>query len=269
MTGGILDPQGPIAAAERLILINATAIMLVVVLPVIVLTLYFAWAYRAGNTRAAYTPEWGYSGQIELVVWSVPAMVVVLLAGVGWISSHQLDPARRIAAAASPLRVQVVSLDWKWLFLYPDLGVASVDQLMLPTNTPVEFTLTSATVMTAFFIPQLGSQIYTMPGMQSHLNLLAAQVGEFPGQAAHFSGDGFSRMHFLVHALSPEDFARWRTQAQTASATLDAATYAALARPGVLDHPRTLRAVDAALFDKITRGTELAATASAATRGQP
>jgi cytochrome o ubiquinol oxidase subunit 2 len=108
-----------------------------------------------------------------------------------------------------------------------------------------------------------------MPGMQSHLNLLAAQVGEFPGQAAHFSGDGFSRMHFLVHALSPEDFARWRTQAQAAAATLDAATYAALARPGVLDHPRTLRAVDAALFDKITRGTELAATASAATRGQP
>jgi len=269
MTGGILDPQGPIAAAERLILVNATEIMLVVVVPVIVLTLVFAWIYRAGNTRVAYTPDWGYSGKVELVVWSVPAMVVILLAGVGWISSHELDPARRIAAAAAPLRVEVVSLDWKWLFIYPDLGVASVDQLMLPTNTEVAFTLTSATVMTAFFIPQLGSQIYTMPGMQSHLNLLAAHVGDFPGQAAHFSGDGFSRMHFLVHALTPEDFAAWKARAQATGAPLDAAAYALLARPGVLDHPQSLRAVDPNLFDKITHGTELPAAVPVATPSRP
>jgi cytochrome o ubiquinol oxidase subunit 2 len=269
MKQGILDPQGPIAAAERLILINATAIMLVVVVPVIVLTLFFAWRYRASNTHARYAPDWGYSGQVELVVWSVPAMVVILLAGVGWISAHQLDPAREIAAAAAPLRVDVVSLDWKWLFIYPDLGVASVDELVLPTNTPVEFTLTSATVMTAFFIPQLGSQIYTMPRMQSHLNLLASHVGDFAGQAAHFSGDGFSRMRFLVHAVTPADFARWSGQVRASAAALDAAAYARLARPGVLDHPQTLHAVDVNLFDRITHGTQGTADAPAAAPRQP
>jgi len=264
MNGGILDPQGPIASSERLILINATAIMLVVVVPVIVLTLFFAWRYRAGNAGAQYAPDWGYSGQIELIVWSVPAMVVILLAGVGWISSHQLDPAHKIAAAAAPLRVEVVSLDWKWLFIYPDLHVASVDELVLPIDTPVDFTLTSATVMTAFFIPQLGSQIYTMPGMQSHLNLLASHAGDFPGQAAHFSGDGFSRMHFLVHAVAAAEFARWSAQRQAAGPKLDAAAYALLARPGSALRPQTFAAVDADLFDRITHGTEVGAAAPVA-----
>jgi len=266
MNGGILDPQGPIATAERLILINATAIMLVVVVPVIVLTFVFAWRYRAANARARYTPDWGYSGRIELVVWSVPAMVVILLAGVGWISAHQLDPARAIAAAAPPLRVEVVSLDWKWLFIYPQAGVASVDELVLPTATPVDFTLTSATVMTAFFIPQLGSQIYTMPGMQSHLNLLAAHPGDFPGQAAHFNGDGFSRMHFLAHAVSPAGFARWCAQARATAPKLDAAAYTRLARPGSLEHPQTFRTVDADLFDRIMLGTERGAAPALAAR---
>src|SRR5580692_5509846 len=189
---GVLDPQGPVASAERLILLNATAIMLVVVVPVIVLTLAFAWWYRSSNARAVRRPEWSYSGQIELVVWAIPAMVVILLAGVAWIGSHQLDPARGLESREQPIRIEVVSLDWKWLFIYPDQHVATLNQLIVPAGAPLEFTLTSATVMNAFFVPQLGSQIYTMPGMTTHLNLLAAQPGDYPGFSSHFSGDGFS-----------------------------------------------------------------------------
>jgi cytochrome o ubiquinol oxidase subunit 2 len=164
-----LDPQGPIAAAERLLLINSTAIMLVVVVPVIVATLAFAWWYRASNRRAACGLDPVYEGRIEFVIWSIPALIVILLGGVIWISSHQLDPRAPISANATPLRVNVVALDWKWLFIYPDQGIAAVNQLVIPAGTPVNFTLTSATVMNSFFIPQLGSQIYTMGGMTTHL----------------------------------------------------------------------------------------------------
>ncbi|MEN3354280.1 MAG: cytochrome o ubiquinol oxidase subunit, partial [Betaproteobacteria bacterium] len=156
-SAGVLDPQGPVASAERLIMLNATAIMLVVVLPVIVLTIAFAWWYRASNTRAAYRPDWSYSGEIELVVWSIPTMVVILLAGVAWTGSHQLDPARELKSDATPIRIEVVSLDWKWLFIYPDEKIAAVNQLVVPAGVPIEFALTSATVMNAFFVPQLGS----------------------------------------------------------------------------------------------------------------
>ena len=199
---GVLDPQGPVAGAERLILLNATAIMLVVVVPVIVLTLAFAWWYRASNKRATYSPDWSYSGHIELVVWSIPAMVVILLAGVAWTGSHELDPPRKLKSDAKPIRIEVVSLDWKWLFIYPDQEVAAVNELVVPIGTPVEFMLTSATVMNAFFVPQLGSQIYTMPGMTTRLNLMADAPGDFPGLSSNFSGDGFSDMRFVVHAVS-------------------------------------------------------------------
>src|SRR5260370_155111 len=169
---GVLDPQGPVSSAERLILLNATAIMLVVVLPVIVLTLAFAWWYRISNAHAVYRPDWSYSGHIELVVWSIPAMVVILLGAVTWTGSHELDPARKLESDVKPIRIEVVSLDWKWRFIYPDQQVAAVNQLVVPAGAPIEFILTSATVMNAFFVPQLGSQIYTMPGMTTRLNLL-------------------------------------------------------------------------------------------------
>src|ERR1700722_8576389 len=140
---GVLDPQGPVASAERLILLNATAIMLVVVVPVIILTLAFAWWYRASNKRSTYSPDWSYSGHIELVVWSIPAMVVILLAAVAWTSSHELDPPRKLKSDVKPVRIEVVSLDWKWLFIYPDQEVAAVNELVVPIGTPVEFMLTS------------------------------------------------------------------------------------------------------------------------------
>jgi cytochrome o ubiquinol oxidase subunit 2 len=175
---GVLEPHGPIAAAERLLLVNSTAIMLVVVVPVIIATLTFAWWYRDSNPRAVRGRDPAYEGRIEFVTWSIPTLIVILLGGVIWIGSHQLDPRAPIPANAAPLRVDVVALDWKWLFIYPDQGIATVNQLVVPAETPVTFRLTSATVMNSFFIPQLGSQIYAMGGMITHLNLLADKPGE-------------------------------------------------------------------------------------------
>jgi cytochrome o ubiquinol oxidase subunit 2 len=257
-----MDPRGPVSAAERLILLNATGIMLVVVAPVIVMTAAFAWWYRASNVRAAYSPDWSYSGQIELVVWSVPAMVVILLAGVEWIGSHQLDPARTLDSHAKPVRIEVVSMDWKWLFIYPDLGVATVNQLIVPTGTPLEFSLTSATVMNAFFVPQLGSQIYTMAGMTTHLNLLADRDGDYPGFSSHFSGDGFSGMRFLVHAVSAAQFGTWTTQTRAAGGPLDREAYEKLLRPEIAVDARTFGRVDPDIF---ARALKLAAPVAAPT----
>jgi cytochrome o ubiquinol oxidase subunit 2 len=252
---GIVDPKGPVASAERLILINSTAIMLCVVLPVIVLTLFFAWRYRSSNTRAVYRPDWGYSGKIELVVWAVPAMVVMLLAGVGWVGSHQLDPARPLESPAPPVRIEGVALDWKWLFLYPDLHVGAVNEVVVPVGVPVEFTLTSATVMNAFFVPQLGSQIYTMPGMTSHLNLLAAEEGHYQGFSSHFSGNGFSDMRFVVHALPAAGFADWLAKTRASGESLDADGYAALADHAGSAPARTYGNVSVDLFAHIVRSS--------------
>jgi cytochrome o ubiquinol oxidase subunit 2 len=246
---GVLDPQGPVAAAERLLLINSTEIMLVVVVPVIVMTLAFAWWYRASNTRATHSEEANYEGGIEFIVWSIPALVVILLAGVNWIGSHQLDP-RAPVGNGKPLRIDVVSLDWKWLFIYPEQAIATVNQLVVPAGTPVDFHLTSATVMNAFFVPQLGTMIYTMGGMTTELNLLADKPGEYPGLSANFSGDGFSDMHFVVKAVPDGDFAGWVTQARGAGPALDDAAYAELAKPGAAA-PTTYHSVDPNLFQRI------------------
>jgi cytochrome o ubiquinol oxidase subunit II len=254
----VLDPQGPVASAERLILFNATAIMLVVVVPVIALTLAFAWWYRASNKRAAYRPDWSYSGVIELVVWSIPAMVVILLAGVAWTGSHLLDPARELQSDVKPIRIEVVSLDWKWLFIYPDLELATVNKLIIPSGTPVQFLLTSATVMNSFFVPQLGSQIYAMPGMTTRLNLLAERAGDYPGLSANFSGDGFSDMRFLVHVVPASEFSSWRARATGEGAVLNADAYSQLARTGVDTQMQTYRTVDPRLFDRIVRQNAVA-----------
>ena len=251
---GVLDPKGPVSSAERLLLFNATAIMLVVVVPVILATLAFAWWYRASNPRATRDEDRSYEGRLEFVVWSIPALVVILLGGVIWIGSHQLDPQAPLANA-KPLRVEVVALDWKWLFIYPDQGIAAVNQLVVPVATPVDFRLTSATVMNSFFVPQLGSQIYTMGGMTTHLNLMAQQPGEFPGFSANFSGDGFARMRFVVKAVPAGDFAGWVATTRAAGAVLDSAGYAALAKPSEAVPPATYRAVAPNLFERIVEQT--------------
>jgi cytochrome o ubiquinol oxidase subunit II len=249
----VIDPHGPVASAERLILLNATAIMLVVVVPVIVLTLAFAWWYRASNPRATYSPDWEYSGHIELVVWSIPAMVVILLAGVSWTSAHLLDPARTLKADVKTIHIEAVALDWKWLFIYPDLDVATVNELVVPAGAPLTFLLTSATVMNAFFVPQLGSQIYAMPGMTTRLNLLAEHPGDYPGIASHFSGDGFSDMRFIVHSVTAAQFAAWLERSRGSGRVLDAAGYSKLARPSSNAPPETYGGVERNLFEHIVQ----------------
>ena len=252
---GVLDPRGPIASAEWLLLINSTAIILVVVIPVIAATLACAWWYRAANTRANRGADESYEGRIEFVVWSIPALTVILLGGVIWIGSHQLDPRTPIPGKSSPLHVDVVALDWKWLFIYPDQGVAAVNQLVIPAGTPVEFRLTSATVMNSFFVPQLGSQIYTMGGMATHLNLLADEPGEYAGLSANFSGDGFSWMRFVVKSVRAADFTAWLEQVRGSGAALDDAGYAALQKPSKDVPPTTYRSVEPKLFERIIEQT--------------
>ena len=205
----VLDPQGIVGAAEKTILIDSLAIMLAIVVPTIVATLGCAWWYRSSNTRARYLPEWAYSGQLELIVWAIPLLTIMLLGGVAWVGSHDLDPAKPLPSKDAALEVQVVSLDWKWLFIYPGQHVASVNHLVIPAGVPVHFSLTSASVMNAFFIPQLGSMIYTMNGMKTQLNLHANVSGTFPGLSSHYSGDGFSDMHFDVQAVPADRFSAW------------------------------------------------------------
>ena len=197
----------------------------------------------------------GYEGRTEFVLWSIPTLIVILLGGVIWISSHQLDPRAPISTNGNPLRVEVVALDWKWLFIYPDQGIATVNQLVIPATTPVSFRLTSATVMNSFFVPQLGSQIYTMGGMTTHLNLLADAPGEYPGFSAMFSGDGFSEMRFIAKAVPAGDFDSWVTQVRSSGSALDLPTYAEFTKPSQAVPPKTYRSVEPKLFDRIIEQT--------------
>jgi cytochrome o ubiquinol oxidase subunit 2 len=247
----ILDPQGPIGAAEKTILIDSLAIMLAIVVPTIIAIFAFAFWFRASNTRAFYWPNWEYSGRIELVVWAIPALTVILLGGVAWIGAHQLDPAKPIEGSDKPLTIQVVSLDWKWLFIYPDQKIATINALTVPAGVPLRFELTSASVMNAFFIPQFGSMIYTMNGMTSRLNLRADTPGMFQGLSAHFSGDGFSDMHFDVRVVPPEQFSKWTEDTSRAVKSLDEASYGEIAKPSSKSEPAVYRLTDPDLFNAI------------------
>jgi cytochrome o ubiquinol oxidase subunit 2 len=253
----VLSPIGPVGAAERTILLDALAIMLAIVVPTIVATLAFAWWYRAGNTRARYLPNFHYSGQLELLVWSVPALVVLFLGGIAWISSHDLDPAQPLTWAApaekrvKPLEVEVVSLDWKWLFIYPEQHVASINRLVVPTAVPLHLRVTSATVMNVFFVPRLGSEIYSMSGMATQINLQADQPGTYPGLSANFSGDGFSDMHFTLESVDSEQFNTWVAGAAASGEVLDDTAYRSLLRQTSNIQPYTYREVAAGLFNRI------------------
>jgi cytochrome o ubiquinol oxidase subunit II len=248
---GILDPVGPVAAAEKQILINSTAIMLAIIIPTMIATIAFAIWFRRGNTKATYRPDWEYSGAVEMVVWAIPALTVMLLGGIAWISSHQLEPSKPLKSNVPAINVQVVSMDWKWLFIYPDQGIATVNQLVVPAGTPVSFKLTSATVWNTFFVPQMGSMIYTMPNMVTRLNLEADRQGVFPGRSAHFSGDGFPGMEFNVQSVSPQQFAAWVQSARGSGQVLDGRSYAQLSQPSSYVKPMTFSAVAPGLFDAI------------------
>jgi cytochrome o ubiquinol oxidase subunit II len=247
----VLAPAGQIGKANAQILVDSFIIMLVIAVPTITASLAFAFWFRASNRGAKYRPQFVYSGQIELITWSIPLLTIMLLGGVIWIGAHELDPYRPLQSKTPTLNVQVVSLDWKWLFIYPDQRVATVNQLVVPAATPVHFTLTSASVMNAFFVPRLGSMIYTMNGMTTQLNLIADQPGVFPGLSTHFSGDGFAGMHFDVKAVSPDQFQAWVASARASGPVLTAQAYADLSRQSQNVAPFTYRDVEPNLFQAI------------------
>ncbi|SDI56410.1 ubiquinol oxidase subunit II [Paraburkholderia phenazinium] len=227
----LFDPKGDIGMQEKNLILLALGLMLLVVIPVILLTLYFAWRYRASNTHATYAPKWAHSTAIEVVVWTIPCVIVIILGLVIWRTTHSLDPSRPIESQTKPVRVEVVALNWKWLFIYPDYGVASVNQLAIPVGTPISFDLTAESLMNSFFIPQLGTQIYAMSGMHTQLNLIADSPGVYAGRSSAFSGPGFSDMHFDTIATSRADFDAWIARAKQSRLSLDRATYEALATP--------------------------------------
>jgi cytochrome o ubiquinol oxidase subunit II len=253
--GGVLQPRGPIGAADMTILLDAVGIMSVIVVPTIAALLAIAWWFRASNPRARYQPSFVYSGRLEIIVWAIPLLVIMFLGGLTWIGAHELDPYVPIAAKANdpPLDVQVISLDWKWLFIYPQQRVASVNEVVIPARTPVHFYLTSASVMNQFFVPQLGSMIATMNGMQTQLFLQADHRGNYYGLSAQFSGDGFSGMHFTVRAVSQGDFQHWIATTQRSGPALDRNGYFDLLRESCNVAPYTYRNADPSLFNAVVR----------------
>ncbi|AZW15602.1 ubiquinol oxidase subunit II [Bordetella hinzii] len=247
----ILSPKGDIGAQEKTLLLTALGLMLLIVVPVIFMTLYFAWKYRASNTEAEYLPKWSHSTRIEVVVWTIPCIIIAILAVLTWKSSHELDPYRPLESDAKPVTIEVVSLDWKWLFIYPEYGIATVNQIAFPVHTPVNFRITSQSVMNSFFIPQLGSQIYSMAGMETKLHLNAFEEGDYAGLSANYSGGGFSGMRFRALAMSQQGFEDWVKQAKASSQTLTPDVYAELTKPSE-HNPVTLYSdVPAGMFDFI------------------
>ena len=226
----LLNPTGQVGLEQRNLIITATLLMLLVVVPVIVMTFLFAWKYRASNTNAIYTPKWSHSTKIEIAVWTVPVLIIIALGYVTYKSTHELDPYRPLESDVKPVTIEVVALDWKWLFIYPEQGIATVNKIVFPANTPINFKITSDAVMNSFFIPGLGGQIYAMAGMQTKLHLIANRNAEMDGISANYSGAGFTGMKFKAIATSQEDFDAWVSEVKKAPKQLEQAEYEALAK---------------------------------------
>jgi cytochrome o ubiquinol oxidase subunit 2 len=256
----VLAPAGDIAAQQRDLVVISTVLMLLIVIPVMALTVFFAWRYRQSNTAATYEPEWDHSTQLELVIWSAPLLIIVCLGALTWMGTHLLDPYRTlgridtdrpIATQDAPLNVQVVALDWKWLFIYPDYGIASLNELAAPTNRPISFRITASSVMNSFYIPALAGQIYAMPGMETKLHAVTNKEGTFRGFSANYSGAGFSGMHFEFKSLSAAEFDKWIAAARSGGGMLGRSDYLQLERPSSNEPVRRYGAVDRDLYKAI------------------
>ena len=256
----VLHPAGDVAVQQRDLILASTGLMLLIVLPVMAATALFAWRYRRSNTAATYAPDWHHSTQLEVMIWAAPLAIVVALGALTWISTHVLDPYRPVArlgpnrpvpASTKPLNVEVVALDWKWLFIYPDLGVATVNTLATPVDTPVNFRITASSVMNSFYLPTLAGQIYAMPGMETQLHAVADRPVTSEGFSANYSGSGFSDMRFGYRAMSAPDFARWVARVRAGGGRLDRAGYLDLAKPSEREPVRTYAAVEPALYPAV------------------
>jgi cytochrome o ubiquinol oxidase subunit 2 len=252
-TFAVLQPAGPIAAQEKHLLLIAVSLMLLVVVPVFILLATISLRYRVSNTKvdARYTPDWDHHRGYEAIWWGLPLLLIIALSIMTWTSAHQLDPTRPISSSSTPLRIQAVALRWKWLFIYPDLHIATVNYLQFPTNTPLDFQITSDGAMNSFWIPQLGGQIYAMSGMTTQLHLLADRSGSFRGDSANISGKGFAGMNFIAKSTSMADFTGWVTNAQNTAPQLGMASYQALAQPSEYNPPTTYSLQALALYDTI------------------
>ncbi len=247
----ILNPQGEIARKEHQLIIFTLLLSLVVVVPVFVMLIAFSLRYREGNKRAAYRPNWEGNRWLEAVWWGIPCIIIIILSVVTWQSSHELDPYKDLDSSVAPVNVQVVSLQWKWLFIYPDQQIATVNELIIPEKTPINFTITSDAPMNSFWIPSLGSQVYAMSGMSTKLRLIADKTGEYRGSSANISGTGFADMNFLAKSRTRADFDAWVRQTKDLDTGLDEATYKILAEPNVQEQPMAYSLKDAGLYDKI------------------
>jgi len=256
----VLHPFGAIAQHQSHLIVVSTVLMLLIVVPVLTLTLLFAWRYRATNANATYQPDWDHSTALELLIWSAPLLIVIALGAITWINTHTLDPYRPLTTATSgppgsspvePLVVEVVALDWKWLFIYPDQGIATVNEIAAPVDRPIHFKITSSSVMNSFFIPALAGQIYAMPGMQTELNAVINRVGTYEGFSANYSGAGFSGMHFKFLGLTPDEFKQWVSRTRDSGTALHGAGYLELARPSERDPVRRFSSVDDGLYHAI------------------
>ncbi|MFH0260698.1 ubiquinol oxidase subunit II [Vibrio barjaei] len=252
-SSALLDPKGAIGVQEKELIITALLLMLIVVIPVILMTVYFAYRYRSTNTEEEYAPDWAHSTKIEVVVWTIPIIIIAILAVITWRSTHALEPSKPIAHPEKPLTIEVVSLDWKWLFIYPEQGIATVNYVAFPKDVPVTFKITSDNIMNAFFIPRLGSQIYAMPGMVTRLNLIANHQGDYKGFASSYSGKGFSEMKFTAAALeNKQAFSKWVDKVKHSPKQIENwQQYRALAEPSVADPVSLYSSVPPALFNDV------------------
>jgi cytochrome o ubiquinol oxidase subunit II len=256
----VMNPSGDIAAQQADLILLSTYLMLLIIVPVICLTLFFAWKYRQSNTQASYEPDWHHSTKLEVIIWGAPLAIIIALATVTWISTHRLDPFRPLdridektvlPADHKPLEVEAVALDWKWLFIYPEQGIATVNELVTPVNVPVRFKLTSSSVMNSFFIPAMAGQLYAMPGMQSTLNAVINKTGTYEGFSANYSGAGFSHMRFQYHAKTQAEFDQWVEATRKEAGSLNRAAYLQLEKPSQKEPVQRFSSVENGLFHAI------------------
>lgn len=256
----VMSPSGDVAMQQRNLIIISTILMLLIVVPVIVLTLIFAWRYRQSNKEATYDPEWHHSTRLEVVIWSAPLAIIIALGALTWITTHTLDPYRpldRIApgkpitADIKPLTVEVVALDWKWLFIYPDQGIATVNELAAPVDTPINFKITSASVMNSFYIPALAGQIYAMTGMETKLHAVINKPGDYVGFSANYSGAGFSKMRFKFLGMDKAGFDQWVAKVKASNETLSRPNYLQLEKPSIQEPVHYYASADKGLYNAI------------------
>jgi cytochrome o ubiquinol oxidase subunit 2 len=253
----MLHPSGDVAVQQRDLIIYATELMLIVILPVAILTALFAWHFRHTNTEARYEPDWHHSTALEVVIWGVPVIIIAVLSVTTWSTAHTLDPYKAVSRIApgqpvppgtKPLVIEVVALDWKWLFIYPEQGIATVNDAAAPINQPIEFRLTADRVQNSLSIPAIAGQVYAMPTMETELHAVVNEPGDFKGKSSRFSGIGFSEMHFVFHGLSAADFDKWIANAKAAGGTLDTATYQQLQVPTVAEPVHRYGSIDPQLY---------------------